>query len=387
MPTERILEFQCNICGRENRSAESEFGREVPSCPGCGSTVRTRALVHMISREIFGVDLPLPEFPALKGLRGLGMSDSSDLADRLGTRFDYRNTHYHKEPSFDVMNPPERDFGAYDFIISSEVFEHVAPPVEVAFTNVFRLLKPHGLFFFTVPYTVEEHTVEHFPELDQYGLAHLGDRIVLVNRTRDGRMQVFEDLVFHGGPGSTLEVRRFSEKDLRACFASAGFREVKLYGQNHPPFGVLHRETWSLPMTGRKDPFVLALGEVAGIVEHAVDLRVRLRKFEREANAYQQWMAWAKDKITQGERELNERTLWAQDLERQFNERTEWAMSLQQDVAHHVTLAKKFQAEAEESAAWATRLQAEIDQLRAQLARIKNSLWTKAGRAAGLVNE
>ena len=36
-----------------------------------------------------------------------------------------------------------------------------------------------------------------------------------MNWTADGRIETFDDLVFHGGPGSTLEMRVFSEDALR----------------------------------------------------------------------------------------------------------------------------------------------------------------------------
>src|SRR3974377_1584021 len=182
------IAFTCNICGRENRAPRPAFDREVESCGECRSTVRTRAVVHMISRELFGLDLTLPDFPVLKGVRGIGISDSPDYAEQLAVSFWYRNTFYHKDPRFDVVDLPESEVGQYDFLIASEVFEHVAPPVERAFDNAFRLLKPGGLFFFTVPYTLEERTLEHFPALHDYGIARLSDRQVLVNRTADGRL-------------------------------------------------------------------------------------------------------------------------------------------------------------------------------------------------------
>ena len=40
---------------------------------------------------------------------------------------DYTNTWYDMEPSLDITNVSPIHHGKYDFIISSEVFEHVAP--------------------------------------------------------------------------------------------------------------------------------------------------------------------------------------------------------------------------------------------------------------------
>lgn len=381
------IEFVCNLCGRENRTERTAFAREEPSCSHCGSTVRTRGIVHMISREIFGADLALPDFPELKGIRGIGISDSADYAGALATKLDYRNTHYHKAPQFDIVNVPETEWGQYDFLIASEVFEHVAPPVERAFGNAFRLLKPNGLFFFTVPYTLDGHTVEHFPALNEHGLARVGDRLVLVNRSRQGELQVFEDLVFHGGAGSTLEIRRFSETELRAQFRNAGFRELEIYSEGFEPFGVCHSETWSLPMTARKEPFALEAPRLADLFEQWAALRSQLSQLNHRAaiqhEEYERFVGWANRKIAELEKDAAERTEWAQRLEAQLNERTEWALSLEKDLRHHVDLAKQFQSEADRI----PQLESEFERLRGRLEQLNRMRWMNLGRTIGIVKE
>ena len=131
--------------------------------------MRVRALVALISSEIFGAPMTLPEFPMLKGIRGIGMSDSPQVAERLAEKFDYTNTFYHQAPFFDVTMPDLRDIGRFDFILSSEVMEHVPPPVEEAFAALSRLLKPNGLLLMTTPYMVDGKTAEQHAN-------HLGQR-------------------------------------------------------------------------------------------------------------------------------------------------------------------------------------------------------------------
>ncbi len=219
-----MAEFICNICGGANQLTKI-LDRESASCGTCGSNVRLRSLMHVLSMELFGTQLPLPDFPRVKSLRGLGMTDFNQYASRLSEKFDYRNTFYSREPRFDISNPPAEELGKYDFLISSEVFEHVLPPAETAFRNAFELLKPNGVLILSVPYSVEPSMKEHYPDLHQFGFAQVGDEIVLVNRTRDGEMQVFERLVFHGsGPGEALEVREFNEAELNRMLSAAGFR-------------------------------------------------------------------------------------------------------------------------------------------------------------------
>ncbi len=378
-PGSDSLRFTCNICGRENERPRDSFGRETPSCDGCGSSVRARALIHMLARELFGADLALPDFPVVKSIRGIGLSDSCHdklLAEKL----DYRNTHYHKEPRFDIVNMDPSHAGAYDFLISSEVFEHVEPPARTAFDNAFRALKPSGVLLLTVPYTLDNATAEHFPELYEYGLAQLGERYVLVNRRRDGQVEVFEDLCFHGGPGSTLEMRRFSERDLRALVAGAGFLSLEIYARNYEPFGIVRTETWSLPMAARKAPFALSAASSGEIFEQWAALKARSADLDKR---FKEYHAWATEALAQQEREVRERTEWAQGLESQLAERTAWARSLEQDLASHTAAYQKLQSEHAERTGWALQLKAEIEQLEAKLAELNQQGWIRAGRRLG----
>jgi SAM-dependent methyltransferase len=248
-----VIDFVCNLCGRPNRRPEKTLDREKPSCDVCGSNVRTRGLLQALSMELFGVNLPVPDFPRIKSLRGLGTSDSPRYAELLSQKFDYRNTFYDREPRFDLAYPPTADAGQYDFLVSSDVLEHVAPPAENAFQNVATALKPTGLLVFTVPYSLDPAAVERFPDLYEFGLAQVGGRSVLVNRARTGELRATDDLVFHMGvTGPSLEMREYTESGLKTLLAGAGFTTVRIYGEDYPPFGIVRSESWSLPMAARK---------------------------------------------------------------------------------------------------------------------------------------
>ena len=70
------LEFQCNICGTSSKSRLRDVcDRETPSCSRCGSTLRLRSIVHLLSVELFGESLILSDFPEDERISGLGMSD------------------------------------------------------------------------------------------------------------------------------------------------------------------------------------------------------------------------------------------------------------------------------------------------------------------------
>jgi SAM-dependent methyltransferase len=248
------LYYQCNICGRACETPVVELGRETPSCV-CGSTVRSRAIIHLLSLELFGHSFALPDFPIRPDLRGWGMSDAG-FTDSLSQKTGYINTFYHQEPRFDISAPLDPKLeGTLDFLISTEVFEHIAPPVAPSFANARRLLKPTGVLIFTVPYTLEPTTAEHFPELHQYELIERdGDLPILKNTTRDGHLQWFDKLVFHGGVGATLEMRVFSQSGLLEELEKAGFGDINISSEPCWEFGIYWSQLWSLPITARPLP-------------------------------------------------------------------------------------------------------------------------------------
>jgi len=211
----------------------------------------------MLARELFGFDLALPDFPVLKGIRGLGISDSADYSGHLAARFDYRNTEFDREPRLDIVHPDTREFATYDFIVCSEVLEHVVAPVETAFSNLARLLTPSGVLLMTVPYKPEGSTDEHFGPMQDFAVTQVSGKAVLVRRTEGGGYEVLDNLVFHGGSGSTLEMRVFSQQDLRAAILGGGFYSLEIYCGDVPAFGIMHDESWSLPIAARKAPFAM----------------------------------------------------------------------------------------------------------------------------------
>ena len=244
--------FRCNICGAENLAFGAEFAREIPSCEACGSTVRMRSVVRLLSMALFGRSLALPDMAPDPAIRGVGLSDWNEYAARLADLFSYRNTFFDTEPRLDITAPPAELLGNLDFLIASDVFEHVPQPVERAFTGAFELLKPGGTLILTVPYTTNAETVEHFPELHDPQVLDFGAEFYLVDRRRDGSFRVFDDLVFHGGPGQTLEMRIFCEADLLTQLERAGFEKIAIRSEDDPEWGVIQPVPWSLPVTAVK---------------------------------------------------------------------------------------------------------------------------------------
>jgi SAM-dependent methyltransferase len=133
--------------------------------------------------------------------------------------------------------------GSCDFVVSLDVLEHVAPPWSLALVHLRELLKPGGVLVLTVPMLPDGSTIEHFPDLAEYEIVTRGAERVLVNRTRAGEVQVFEDLVFHGGPGATLEMRICSLPDVLADLRGAGFVDVRPFDRPVPEYGIVWTST------------------------------------------------------------------------------------------------------------------------------------------------
>ena len=95
-----------------------------------------------------------------------------------------------------------------------------------------KLLKPGALLVLSAPYTLHESTIEHFPGLHQFELVKALGGFCLVNRRRDGTLEVFDRLNFHGGPGHTLEMRLFSKAALLSQLAAAGFGQIGIVSED-----------------------------------------------------------------------------------------------------------------------------------------------------------
>ncbi len=248
-----MLTFTCNVCGALNLEVpRAAFGREDPSCKGCLSSVRMRGVIHHLSLGLHGVSLPIHAFPPRRDLLGVGLSDWLGYAPRLAEKLGYTNTFYHQEPFLDVVDPPENLLASNDFLISTDVFEHVPPPVKRAFAGSLKLLKPGGLFVLTVPFTDVADTVEHFPDLNEFKVVELAGNYVLVNRDVQGKLSARDGLVFHGGPGDTLEMRIFSRQATIMELERVGFVDIVVHHEHVPEWGIVPPHHHGLPITARR---------------------------------------------------------------------------------------------------------------------------------------
>lgn len=249
-----IVDFTCNVCGQQNfgRPLIEVQNREFQSCVYCRSSLRMRSVMYALSMELYGRALPVPDFPPDRSVFGLGMSDWEGYANKLAELFSYTNTFYHAEPHLDITDIPNELVHTQRFLISSDVFEHIPVfALDQAFVNSRRLLQEGGVFIFTVPFVKEGDTREHFPHLHDYRIVETDSKRFLYNRTVDGREEIYDNLVFHGGEGMTLEMRMFSEADLIRRLENAGFSSIRVYADKVPQYGILWPMDWAIPIAAR----------------------------------------------------------------------------------------------------------------------------------------
>ena len=99
------LLYRCNICGALCETKVGELAREEPSCFSCGSTVRTRSIIHLLSTALFGKSLILADWPLRSDIRGIGLTDWDGYAIPLAQKLNYQNTYYDRSPRLDIACP------------------------------------------------------------------------------------------------------------------------------------------------------------------------------------------------------------------------------------------------------------------------------------------
>ncbi len=254
--------YVCNITGQRFSLRDEDKHREGGNiAPGSESFSRHRALYYALTKELYGSAQCLTAVKKNKAIRGIGMSQPCTL---LEEKYNYVNTKYHEEPLLDIHNDEHvREYGGQDFVISSDVFEHISPypSLQHGFDNMFSLLKPGGFIVFSVPYNLApaEH-IEHYPNLYEYTIKEEEGEYVLHNRTLAGENEVFRNLVFHGGPGSTLEMRVFTKESVVDHLRNAGFIDIKFHDDwsDMNKYGIFwsprNDHNWSLVITAKRPP-------------------------------------------------------------------------------------------------------------------------------------
>ncbi len=165
----------CPVCGRPTIMLRwgSNF-RETGICVVCRSTNRQRQMAYMLCRSLAAwKGYRVASLPSLRKNDALAIYNteaSGSLHRQLETMKGYSCSEYYgpnHAPGATVNGVRHEDLArlsfadrSFDFVLSSDVFEHVPRPY-VAHREVFRVLKDGGRHIFTVPF----HQTQYFDEI------------------------------------------------------------------------------------------------------------------------------------------------------------------------------------------------------------------------------
>lgn len=214
--------WHCLIC--ETWNVEGTIDREGMPCRSCGSSWRSRVSVLSVLVGLRVPVRPLSRVSADWSRTGLGISDSTVLSRALFSRYSYVPTYFHGAPYLDITAPDAGYLAEpVEFVVCSDVLEHVPPPADMAFVQLRRLLKPGGFAVITVPLGDATVSNEYYPGMvdgefegeswrwyDNHGNSHLDT-----------------DPEIHGGDGRTIAFRAFGEAQVIESLYEAGFASVE----------------------------------------------------------------------------------------------------------------------------------------------------------------
>jgi SAM-dependent methyltransferase len=175
---------------------------------------------HVLKDE----SMPLFDQKERRDLVAIGVSDSETYAKHLASKFSYTNTYSHTAPHLDLCDP--ESVGRYsniDLIVCSDVIEHTFDKPRKVVRSIFRMLKPGGVAILSAPTYYLSETIEWYPHAKTVEVKeHLGKYEVHWTDIA-GIARTNINPCFHGGPGSTLEMRLIAHQDLVQAGSDEGF--------------------------------------------------------------------------------------------------------------------------------------------------------------------
>jgi len=237
--SKKYLWFFCNGCLTIRRTRKTLDLREGLACLHCDLNSRQRSVLLATQRICRSKTMKK------SNVKIIGVSDGAPIEATFKRHFgqSYRNLEFHEEPFLDITQINDSLTSSADVVICSEVLEHVQPPINLAFFGLFKILRPGGWLVLSVPHRgVGWIHIEHFPIM-QNSILTYEPFPKLRGIDLEGNEREFSELVFHGGRGTTLEYRIFSESSVRKNLQIAGFTNIQPQGHKRL-FGCVW-EPWS----------------------------------------------------------------------------------------------------------------------------------------------
>ena len=256
------LQGECNVCGNQTVFLYDKKGnyRESLVCTKCGTTSRYRSIAR-------GLLLALAE---LSSVQAASISELSSHRGVLTCIYDTQVSFYSQVicyPIPDLLSKcrwidvqtstydPNQPWGTklapnitnqnlekltfpddhFDIVITSDVMEHVRLD-DLAHREIVRVLKPHGIYLFTVPH-VRDRTNTMI-------------RVSTADREDPSKDEFLMEAEYHGDPNENRRslCYRVYGKDLDETLKSLGFT-VCYTIQDFPELGIKQTELFSCQLT------------------------------------------------------------------------------------------------------------------------------------------
>jgi SAM-dependent methyltransferase len=172
-------------------------------------------LIHFLGYENRTLKSLSPDWSRI----GLGISDDIALASKVPTKFFYSNTYFDTFPQLDIRNVPPEAKGKFEFVLCSDVLEHIDCDLDLAIQGVLGLLKPNGFALFSVPVVENAIETEFYPNLMSFEI--INNQVHWVDKQEI--MHVDNSPEFHGGRGQNLAFRQFDDDQFRKVLEFNGF--------------------------------------------------------------------------------------------------------------------------------------------------------------------
>jgi len=206
----------CILCGTTLRVAAADAHRERALCPCCGVNARLRGVILGVLRAVAADPLrPLHTLPPRREIRAVGISDHPACAAAFAEAFDYTNTFFHCDPLLDICDAAAAArFGGCDLVVCSDVIEHTLRPPAVTIANLLAMLRPGGALVLSAPTFRIPATIEWYGGVTGFTIAREAEGFAVHWTDLRGQTLIDRRPIFHGGPGTVLEMRVIAADDL-----------------------------------------------------------------------------------------------------------------------------------------------------------------------------
>lgn len=209
-----------------------------------GYISRNRAVWYILAQHLYGEIKILQDCNINKEIKGLGLGEHQ-LSSLLSKKYSYKNFTVKISSDKDILDENVyidlykidfRKHNNYDFIICSEILNHIAgyPGINIILHNLHTMLKPSGVLILTTPYMHDGIYIEKYPSLYNFTFLQVKEastnKWFIKNTTVSGKEELISDLLMYNPSDLTsIEMRKMNETSLYNFIEDAAFKDIKFH--------------------------------------------------------------------------------------------------------------------------------------------------------------